>query len=1223
MEDDLLHNHPWLALDGPSLAGVAAGLQLLPENIEMLNRLQRLTAIGCALPVRSGAQPLSPSKLRNLTKDQTVSGEGIRRMEDPYADFYSAEIAFVGGPHLVLQGLTDRSAHTLQLLLDTIFGDEDHVLSNVFPSMAAPLIAGFLSLSDEVCRRSGILRGLAPLDRKPKEVFVPGQKQLDMLRAAVTFSDEDLNAKLSSSSQLSVFEHSLSPGARIPVPRMGMEDQLILTPFMKMGEGLIVVSPGEIAASLRHQLIVLSQKLDCHDELAGLFRRQVLNEAAHVIRMLGAEAMGAVEASSDRLMIRQRFSLTEGKYIDLIVLSDDLSNYSAENPYGTWEIKDLSVRVIDFLNSPERSISEESQTLKLVIFQGLGRAIFLGLPEQVTGGPILILTLDELRVMVDLEKSDPLFLWRFAKSYEKFRVTTEVRAWETLDKFAVYRNREQSFYLNDDRKPHLLALAVGTGFPLRIEAMKKYDRHVALSPRGPYYVLVAALYGLGTAPIYLTYAFDDIPDLLVEFQDLKIWVGSSDQVRHELIITVCNYLEAAAYWLWKIADRYPDLVRNAMSTDGDLYVEIILAEPDAWIASFTQNDNSPNPKDWVLIKDRRFGSFAVEIHAGGLKSVVSDNNEADRALVSALLGHLTREASTASAELVSLVDGIAPVGNKKILRVVTSDQVLMREGHLPPPRYLQPSMSAFVLDELADWLRAQGFEVGPISDEDRTGVLGLIVNHHFEELAEIVSKLSSVGLIEYLMIQDEALIHNEEKHWRNLPYQIACYGGESSLVRELMGKQSRHVIATVACRFLIEYISANFPQGQQPITLDCYDRLLALAAEIVERGTLSDAIYHGLSISKLEILESGRFGVNREDRYHVGTVEQMLWFAAAKGRSITNLDVSTSPISVTEPLDISEVDRGMMVEFGFTLSDLALGIGEMVALGDQRQLVEPFEMPLDEVRTHLSNALSWSKEMTMAFIQGLTLEPVSDFSSIGADRYPWRYNRDRSYIRRPLILRRKEGEKSNLIWGARRLWTSGRYWVELIYGARLRANTLEMRTVLGRIRQRQNENFEQDVSRVILAAGFTHSLVRVKKLNGQKLKSRDGSDLGDIDVLGINLNNRAILLVEAKDLELARTPAELAHEAESLFSGASSAQVRLEQRTTWVREHLRDVLVHLKIDMPTKHWSVRSVVVMSNNHLTPRVIESGTSFVVIDELSDWLSTEFSVRMNEQGSRPKK
>ncbi len=116
MIQDLSAAKPWRDVDGPSLVRAAAALQLLPENIQRLVRLQRLAAIGAALPARPEAPRKSPSRLRSLLKDPLVSGPNVRSGEDPYDDLYTAEVPFHGGPHLVAQGLTSRSAHTAGLL---------------------------------------------------------------------------------------------------------------------------------------------------------------------------------------------------------------------------------------------------------------------------------------------------------------------------------------------------------------------------------------------------------------------------------------------------------------------------------------------------------------------------------------------------------------------------------------------------------------------------------------------------------------------------------------------------------------------------------------------------------------------------------------------------------------------------------------------------------------------------------------------------------------------------------------------------------------------------------------------------------------------------------------------------------------------------------------------------------------------------------------------------
>lgn len=143
---------PWIALDGPSVACAAAALQLLPENIHHLGRLQRLAAIGVSLPERPGALRLSPSRLRTLLKHPLVSGADVRANQDPYDDVYVVEVPFHGGPRRVLQGLTSQSAATLNLLLLSVLspvsrevvGEHDQVQDRVDsqPAMARTARSG-------------------------------------------------------------------------------------------------------------------------------------------------------------------------------------------------------------------------------------------------------------------------------------------------------------------------------------------------------------------------------------------------------------------------------------------------------------------------------------------------------------------------------------------------------------------------------------------------------------------------------------------------------------------------------------------------------------------------------------------------------------------------------------------------------------------------------------------------------------------------------------------------------------------------------------------------------------------------------------------------------------------------------------------------------------------------------------------------------------------------
>ena len=183
-----LDARPWADMDGPSLAGCAAALQLLPENIPCLLRAQRLAAIGAALPARPDASPLSPSRLRAVLKHPLIAGEAVLTQEDPYDDVYVEEVAFHGGSRLVLQGLTNHSAHTARVLLNAIFGSAGDGLPSEYARQARLLTDTVLSLSHAACSAAGLRRGVTTTEVRRRELFVPGHARLGELCAAVTFT---------------------------------------------------------------------------------------------------------------------------------------------------------------------------------------------------------------------------------------------------------------------------------------------------------------------------------------------------------------------------------------------------------------------------------------------------------------------------------------------------------------------------------------------------------------------------------------------------------------------------------------------------------------------------------------------------------------------------------------------------------------------------------------------------------------------------------------------------------------------------------------------------------------------------------------------------------------------------------------------------------------------------------------------------------------------------
>ncbi len=61
-------------------------------------------------------------------------------------------------------------------------------------------------------------------------------------------------------------------------------------------------------------------------------------------------------------------------------------------------------------------------------------------------------------------------------------------------------------------------------------------------------------------------------------------------------------------------------------------------------------------------------------------------------------------------------------------------------------------------------------------------------------------------------------------------------------------------------------------------------------------------------------------------------------------------------------------------------------------------------MPRADVVNKLIATRELDRDVANAVLDAVTLVPRDDFMAIGPDAVPWRFNRNMSYVRRPLIL---------------------------------------------------------------------------------------------------------------------------------------------------------------------------------------------------------------------------
>jgi len=335
--------------------------------------------------------------------------------------------------------------------------------------------------------------------------------------------------------------------------------------------------------------------------------------------------------------------------------------------------------------------------------------------------------------------------------------------------------------------------------------------------------------------------------------------------------------------------------------------------------------------------------------------------------------------------------------------------------------------------------------------------------------------------------------------------------------------------------------------------------------------------------------------VDRGNGYYSG--QQAYLDAAVPGQAWAARDGYADhwkPRPSGRPEVADELDVAAEAEWGLTMTELAELHGELVAAAGRRSMVVSVA-PRAELVEELAVALGITRARVERGIDMLTSGPRPDFLNpprpfTRRDVYPWRFNRELSYIRRPLLLRKTDNDE-DVVWGPRHVDAAGRQLLMLVMTERLKARSKTMRRLMTRLRQEETAEFVQEVGRQCADAGM---LVRtnVRKIAGRKITKPDGDDAGDVDVLAADPVEHVVHVLESKDLEGARTPAELHNELEQTFAVGrekrSAADKHLD-RIAWIDGNLAEVLDWLGLPPEIDSWRVAGGFVVDTEVLSPYV----------------------------------
>ena len=1166
-------------IDGPSLVAAASGLMLLPENASRLVRLHRLAALGMAL-TDNGASPASPSAVRSVLKQEDIGGPDVLMQEDPYSELLIQSISFAGGPYLVSAGSGEHAVADLENLIDAAF--RERWMPDELRGPARQLIQGLLTVSDMVLKRAGLTREALPGGSARTPIDVPSAARLKELTEAAFISNDEIDAQ-GDWLRMVVDTFALDPGQLIdPCANDITDDRLYITPFLRLADGYRVVLPLDLLITIRFHLLRFALQAGQLEELGKRWRQAALRR---FMRLLPSSTSPALLEQSDT-MSRYLLKIDGKRDLHVVVATDPIVDWQLE-VWGSYDTRAALDHLTDLVSPKIRgTYSSAEELLHLVIIDSPGRGAFWGVPNVDGADPMLIARTDDLEVILHQEPDGLLGLLLFAQAVEKR--PGQSMSTDIIDEFCSYVDHEKSFYFSDDELPTFTVFQTGDGLHPRQKYYAETDRHGVVPPLPSPPILQARRRYEHDAPeIFLIEPTSSYIGYVVELDDQAVFI-TLDLKEAEFAGVELNLLECAAYWVRECAAR-TDARAAAATTE----LVLALSEPELWKRVGDWSKTEPAVR--VTPAARGYTFELTETFVALLQDVT---NTAERELVAVLLTSLF---GVARANLASTLDSVAPLGAKRMLNVFNQSlSPDMLADHLPRPLTGHDQVAAQLLDELGEWLRSPsgGFSTGALAGRQRVRALNAAVEHLFDRLKGEVASYDQRILLDFLVAQNESLVHDAKFNAIMLRSRLACFGEQSHTVTELIQHRKESATAQRANRFLIEYVAAQPPAGTRTIEVLDYYRVLGIANAIVERATTSDFLHYGLADFQISILGSGRLGVSREEPVTLA----METYAANSGMRSVRDALSSAARDDQDDFDIGNFiarsEEAMRAEFGFTLTQLRDVCGGLLDLATADQVTR---LDRSLAVSDLAAKRDISEEVVSAVLGGITLTERSSFLDIGQDAWPWRFNRDTSYVRRPLVLQGNE-----LVFGFRSIYRLGPYWIDNMLSGRLQghAKTTEMQRCISEARGKINDAFARSVCARLQQLGMT-TRISVKKIGKRRIVDPAGNDLGDIDVLAAHRETRSIIAIEAKDFEVARTPAEIANELEKLFSGMKGKKSTVElhsRRIDWLLQHLDEVVLSLNEDGDTSPWQVVGAVVTSDPLITPLVSTSTLSVIPLDDL---------------------
>lgn len=414
-----------------------------------------------------------------------------------------------------------------------------------------------------------------------------------------------------------------------------------------------------------------------------------------------------------------------------------------------------------------------------------------------------------------------------------------------------------------------------------------------------------------------------------------------------------------------------------------------------------------------------------------------------------------------------------------------------------------------------------------------TKFLNEIVDVLLAEVFETLSRLERTAAIKRF-VENVEKASSDGDHWtRTSAALLGLHGDQPDTIKRCVEQISKFNGASIASRVLTEIAVCVCPLEEGAYLSDIeLSKLLARIALIVRLGGLSDAIRFNALSPELTISPLG--DILFRDDFGENVVEPML------SQHAGDKMVARAPqqkANYEEPEVVAKVKGKISDEFwGIWEKEMGFDIDQarviMDALDDEGiREEEPLYFAKKSEILELLGKRGIPEDIAQMFLDRFSLWPRARWDKPPKgykmrEIYPWRFGRRLSFVTRPIV-RLDEAEDPTYLIAPNAVRTGFTYVLDCAFRGHLDQDFFQSKEMRDDWWGKASEghSFNSDVAKTLEEEGWT---VRENIGLPEVLNQRLDRDYGDIDVLAWRADRVDVLVVESKDLSLARNYSEVA-----------------------------------------------------------------------------------------------